>query len=141
MNARQLIENLLSDETDDLDDDADTVQKPAPDRRIDWDQVKHRYSHGNGLHRIDLSDPSGALGHMAWDDDDGVVSSLFVGEKVRRSGLATHLWELATDLSREKGFTPPEHSDARTEAGDAFAHSIGGYIPRLADDVDGWSGR
>jgi hypothetical protein len=79
------------------------------------------------------------LGYIEWSVDDGVVEKIFVGRDMRRQGLATYLWELATEMSENNGLESPEHSSRRTKEGDSFARSIGGYIPHLDDDVDGWS--
>ena len=110
---------------------------------FDWDSLRasHSTNSDTGIHEIALANASGAVGYLRWDADDGEVTQLFVGEPYRRLGLATHMWELATDWARENGLAEPEHSSRRTEEGDRFASSIGGYIPRLTDDVDGWSSR
>lgn len=106
---------------------------------VHWESMKSRYSSTDDLHRIDLSNKSGAVGYIEWDRDDGVVSNIFVGKSYRREGVGTYLWELATDWAEENDANPPEHSTARTKDGDAFAHAIGGHVPDLKDDVDGWS--
>lgn len=106
---------------------------------FDWDSLKHKHSTDDyGMHRIDLFNNNGAVGYIEWDED-GEVNTIHIGDKLRRMGLGTHLWELATQLSEKAGWEPPQHSSRRTEAGDAFAQSIGGYIPRLTDDIDGWT--
>ena len=114
--------------------------------RLDYDALRFRYSPypdaANPVsHRIDVSNPQGAVGYIEWDNDDGTVNTIFVGRPYRRMGIATMLWEKATEMSESNGWEPPQHSDARSEEGDAFAQSIGGYVPHLRDDVDGWSTR
>lgn len=108
---------------------------------FDFDLLKSRYSNNDGTHRIDLSNPQGAVGYIEWDEDGGEVTKIYVGDKLRRRGVGTYLWELATEWSEQNGADPPEHSDRRSQDGDAFARAIGGYIPTLRDDVDGWSSR
>ena len=108
---------------------------------FDWDSLNYRYSSTEDEHRIDLSNNSGAVGFIVWNIDGGEVERFHVGDKIRRLGIGTHLWELATEYSEEHGFDPPAHSDRRTQEGDAFAQSVGGHIPNLKDDVDGWSSR
>ena len=108
---------------------------------FDWDLLKHKVSTDEyGMHRIDLFNNFGAVGYLEWEED-GEVNKIYIGDKLRRKGLGTYLWDLATELSEKEGWQPPEHSSRRTEAGDAFAQSIGGYIPRLTDDIDGWTSR
>jgi hypothetical protein len=46
-------------------------------------------------------------------------------------GMATEMWNHANRVAdAAKGNVPhPEHSSSRTDAGDAWAKSVGGYIP------------
>lgn len=108
---------------------------------FDWDGLKQKYtlSEDDNTHKISLSNNAGAVGYIEWDIDDGEVQKIFVGTPYRRLGVATHLWELANEWAEANGATPPEHSSRRTKEGDAFANSIGGRIPDLTDDVDGWA--
>lgn len=108
---------------------------------MDFASLKPRYSYSDGSHRIDISNSSGAVGYIEWDEDGGEVSKIFVGDKLRRQGIGTYLWELATEWAEQNQADPPEHSDRRSRDGDEFAKAIGGHIPPLRDDVDGWSTR
>jgi hypothetical protein len=108
---------------------------------FDWDTLKFKYSEDDSDRRLDFFNKQGAVGYIVWEKDGGEVSSLFVGEKMRRLGVATFMWETATELSEKNSYDQPEHSSRRSEAGDGFAQSVGGYIPRLTDDVDGWTSR
>lgn len=108
---------------------------------FDWDSLKQKYtfSEDDNSHKISLSNKSGAVGYIEWDIDDGEVQKIYVGIPYRRLGVGTHLWELATDWANDNDAVAPEHSSKRSRDGDAFAQSIGGHIPDLTDDVDGWS--
>jgi len=108
---------------------------------FDWDSLKHKESTDeSGRHRIDLFNSSGAVGFIEWDED-GEVNTIHIGDKIRRIGLGTYLWDLANEISEKNKWNPPEHSSRRTEAGDLFARSMGGYIPQLKDDIDGWTNK
>jgi hypothetical protein len=110
---------------------------------FNWDDLRNKYTFDvdNNLHRIDLFNQNGAVGYIEWDRDSGEVEKIHVGRDLRRKGIGTHLWELATEWSQENEETPPEHSSRRSQEGDHFAKAIGGYIPSLTDDIDGWSSR
>lgn len=90
-------------------------------------------------HEITAVADSGQVGRMVWNSEDGEISHLHVGENVRRRGIATSMWETAHEEAEARGITPPEHSSTRTKLGDSWARSVGGHVPRLTDDVDGWS--
>jgi GNAT superfamily N-acetyltransferase len=110
---------------------------------FNWDDIKwkYRYDDNQYLHRIDIFNSNGAMGYIEWSEDDGEVEKIYVGDKLRRQGLGTYLWELATDYSEKNNLELPQHSSRRSYEGEQFAQSIGGYIPRLTDDIDGWLSR
>jgi hypothetical protein len=105
--------------------------------------LKHKYSfdEDDNLHRIDVFNSSGAVGFIEWDADSGEIEKVAVGTPNRRKGVATELWDLATAWAEENGAEPPSHSSRRSADGDAWARSIGGHVPDLTDDIDGWSTR
>ena len=106
----------------------------------DWNSLDYKYIvDSNGDNRIDFFDRTGAVGYIIWNMDDGEVEKIYVGEKCRRKGLGRHIWETATEYSEKNGLVAPEHSSRRSYLGDVFAKGIGGYVPRLTDDIDGWS--
>lgn len=90
-------------------------------------------------HEIMAFGDKGQVGRLLWADDDGEITHLHVGEPVRRHGVATDMWHAAHSEAEERGITPPEHSSRRTQDGDAWAQAVGGDVPELSDDVDGWS--
>jgi len=108
---------------------------------FDWDDVKHRYTRddAHNEHRISLWNSSGTVGYIEWDIDDGEINKVYVGDSYRRLGIATKMWEMATEWAEENDEVVPEHSSSRTKAGDEWAKSIGGKIPDLTDDIDGWT--
>ena len=110
---------------------------------FDWDNLKYQYSspENYNLHRLDFFNKQGAVGYIEWDKDDGETEKIYVGEPYRRKGIASHIWEVATEWANDNKQLPPEHSSRRSESGEAFAQSVGGYIPNLKDDIDGWSSK
>lgn len=106
---------------------------------IDWDSINYDYESTDFSHKLNFFNNSGAIGYIEWDKDTGEVDKIFVGDKIRRQGIGTFIWETATDWAIENNEMPPEHSSRRTESGDFFAKSVGGYIPELTDDIDGWT--
>lgn len=57
----------------------------------------------------------------------------------KKKGLGRHIWNTTTEYAEDNHLTPPKHSSRRSYLGDVFAKGIGGHIPNLTDDVDGWS--
>lgn len=102
-------------------------------------QFQYLYNDNTDSHEVEAFTDSGQVGRLVWDDDTGEIEHLHVGDKYRRKGVATALWETAHEESSDLGVTPPAHSSIRTKAGDSWARAVGGHVPRLTDDVDGWS--
>lgn len=66
---------------------------------------------------------------MSWTPKE--VTHLSVPEGARRQGVATSLWSEGQRLAGENAKIPaPKHSADRTNAGDAWARSVGGKLPR-----------
>ena len=104
-------------------------------------QFKYSYHEDINEHEIMAHDNSGQLGRLLWNADDGEISHVYVGDKLRRRGIATDMWNEAHSEALYRGIIDPEHSSRRSQEGDAWAKSIGGDIPELTDDVDGWTGQ
>lgn len=104
-----------------------------------FNELKDKYALEEYTHKISVFNNSGAVGYIEWDTDSGEVEKVYVGEPFRRLGVGTYLWELATEWAEKNDEVAPEHSSRRSEAGDAYARSIGGRVPDLTDDIDGWS--
>ena len=66
---------------------------------FDWDNLKYQYSspENYNLHRLDFFNKQGAVGYIEWDKDDGETEKIYVGEPYRRKGIASHIWEVATE--------------------------------------------
>lgn len=110
---------------------------------FDWDSLQYKYvkNEDTNEHRLNFFNKAGAVGYIEWDMDDGEIGKIFVGTPYRRLGVATHMWETAQEWADEHNETPPEHSSRRTKEGDAWAQSVGGRVPDLTDDIDGWTSR
>lgn len=63
------------------------------------------------------------LATLVWEAVSGECYGIFVKETHRREGLGTLLWAEAAKIA------PIRHSQWRTDAGEAFALSVGGYMP------------
>ena len=110
--------------------------------RVDWDTLKYQFSETvNNEYKLTFFNKDGAVGYIEWDQDDGEVNKIYVGDIYRRQGVGRFIWDTAQEYAEQNKLTLPEHSSRRTEEGEHFAQSIGGYIPSLRDDIDGWSTR
>ena len=90
-------------------------------------------------HEITAFADSEQVGRMVWSSENGEISHLNVSEKMRRQGIATSMWDTAHEEAGTRSITPPVHSSTRTQLGDNWAKSVGGHVPTLEDDVDGWT--
>jgi GNAT superfamily N-acetyltransferase len=108
---------------------------------FDWDKLNYKHSEDESYNRLDFYNNHGAVGYIEWSKDDGKVDKIYVGEPYRRKGVATYIWETATEWAEKNNQLAPEHSSRRSYEGEQLAQRIGGYIPRLTDDIDGWSSR
>jgi GNAT superfamily N-acetyltransferase len=106
---------------------------------FDWDSLKYKHKEDENYNRLDFFNRNGAVGYIEWSKDDGEIDKIFVGDPYRRLGVGTYIWETATDWAKENNQPEPEHSSRRSYEGEQFAQHVGGYIPRLTDDIDGWS--
>jgi len=69
------------------------------------------------------------VGKLRWSATS--VRGIDVPEEHQRQGIATALWEHGQSLAAENPKIPaPKHSSDRTRAGDAWARSVGGRLPR-----------
>jgi len=86
---------------------------------------------GEPLHRISaLAGPTFAhVGTMLWSSKE--IRNVTVPEDQQRRGVATAMWEEGHRLATENKRIPkPRHSADRTTAGNAWAKSVGGRLPR-----------
>jgi GNAT superfamily N-acetyltransferase len=108
---------------------------------FNFNDLKEHYSSDKDYNKVLLTNKSGQVGYIEWDKHSGEVNKIYVGAPYRRMGVATHLWELAVQWAKDNDELEPEHSSRRTKDGDEFANAIGGHIPDLTDDIDGWTSR
>jgi hypothetical protein len=82
------------------------------------------------VHRVRAFADSGAhVGDMLWDSKQ--IRNIGVPSDQQRRGIATQLWHEGNRLASENKKIPaPKHSADRTAAGDAWAKSVGGRLPR-----------
>jgi GNAT superfamily N-acetyltransferase len=109
--------------------------------QFDWDSLKFKHTEDEDSNRLDFYNNNGAVGYIEWSKSNGEVDKIYVGEPYRRKGVATYIWQTAEEWANQNGQPEPQHSSRRSKEGDEFARSIGGYIPRLTDDIDGWSSK
>jgi hypothetical protein len=76
-------------------------------------------------HRIVASKSGERAGEMTWHPKTHAITGINVEEGDRRQGLATAMWKMGQQ-QRPK----PVHSADRTRAGEAWAKSVGGRLPR-----------
>ena len=70
------------------------------------------------------------VGTMLWTGKHG-VRNIGVDAQHQRRGVATAMWNEGHRLASENQQIPqPRHSPDRTKAGDAWARSVGGRLPR-----------
>lgn len=85
------------------------------------------------------------VGILAWGNPDapseedendigagtrGSVTWVETHPRYRRQGLATEMWKKAQEVAQSNEQIPePEHSNTRTEQGDAWARKVGGRVP------------
>jgi len=86
----------------------------------------------HSVHAID-KETGKPIGHLQWSGEEwgGRIWDVGVHEEHQRRGLGTAMYQHAKEIAKNSGgrITPPEHSDARTEAGDAWAQKVGGNLP------------
>jgi hypothetical protein len=82
-------------------------------------------------HRIVASKEGQRAGEMTWHPKTHAVTGINVEEGERRQGLATAMWKMGQNV-RPK----PVHSADRTTAGEAWAKSVGGRLPRRKPVLD-----
>ena len=93
--------------------------------RPDGPQFRYVFRPDIRQHTLMAYDDKGSMGNMEWTDHDGEITHLFVGEARRGEGIATSLWEKANRIAATSDSIPvPQHSEDRTDDGDAWAHSV-----------------
>lgn len=115
----------------------------AATRHLSPLQFEHEVN-ARGIHRLDAVDTQGnSMGYMTWhskpDVDEGYtkylpneIGNLQVDPEHQRKGVATALYH--EGLKRNPQLA---HSPYRTDQGDAWARTVGGRLPRIADHETG----
>jgi len=111
--------------------------------RIRYKGVGKPNQPGAGMHHVEARLSGKYVGRMRWkaEDDDaasrrhkvdpGEITDITVNSEHRRKGVATAMYNYAV----ASGIKPaPEHSGARSIAGDAWAATTSGYLTPLRDD-------
>lgn len=69
------------------------------------------------------------IGHLRWNRRE--IGDVDVHEDFQGRGIATSMYRHAQSLAQQtKSIPTPKHSPDRTDAGDAWARSVGGRLPR-----------
>lgn len=83
-------------------------------------------------HQVVAKRETTPVGQISWSPRHGEIKDIFVEKPFRRQGLATELFRQAHHMSTQfDGIPVPQHSEHRTEEGDAWARSVGGEVPKL----------
>ena len=106
---------------------------PGAHRNLSGVQFQHYPGDTRGKdHALTATNSEGErVGNIKWHGRTGRVNMVYVHPNYRGLGVATTLWDKATQLSKVGNAPKPKHSDDRTLAGDAWVKTIGGNIPSL----------
>lgn len=78
----------------------------------------------------------GPVGSLRWSRHDGSIFMVQVHPDHQRQGLATELMRRARAFADSTPGVPhPQHSGNRTDAGDAWASSLGDRVPQRTSDT------
>jgi hypothetical protein len=98
--------------------------------------IQFRYSpidvgERTAVHRVQaFAGPTNThVGDLLWNAKG--IRNVIVSPDQQRRGVATAMWHEGHRLAAENAKIPtPKHSPDRTQAGDAWARSVGGRLPR-----------
>jgi GNAT superfamily N-acetyltransferase len=72
-----------------------------------------------------------SAGYMRWGSKTGEIRAIDVEPQYQRRGVATAMYKHAHELAAtNRKIRSPRHSPDRTEAGEAWARSLGDRLPR-----------
>lgn len=87
------------------------------------------YSVVNKFNNVSVYDEHAIVGFLMWDGaEDGRIEDLYVTPDYRRKGLATKLWNEATEYATNNNLATPAHSETRTLLGDLWAKTMPYYF-------------
>ena len=72
------------------------------------------------------------VGRLEWNAHSKRIKDINVHEEYQHQGIASHMWDLAHQASKEEGIKGPKHSTELTYAGSGWAKHVGGDIPSNA---------
>jgi hypothetical protein len=88
-------------------------------------------------HSITALNPTGfPVGSIHWHPETHAITNVNVRDEEQRKGIATAMWKMGQQI-RPK----PVHSADRTRAGEAWAKSVGGRLPRRKKVYDPFTKR
>jgi hypothetical protein len=92
--------------------------------------IQFDYERYGREHNVIARDTEGGfVGNMRWSAKQ--VRNVMVNPEHQRQGVATAMWNEGHRLASENQRIPkPRHSSDRTDAGDAWAKSVRGPLPR-----------
>lgn len=111
----------------------------SPNKEYRHEFTSHEFADGWKAHRIDAYKeysgedlPDDHVGHLEWDEapagekspHSGVIDSVEVHPEHQRYGVASSMYAMGRAMADIHGVHPPVHSTHRTDAGDAWAHSV-----------------
>lgn len=107
-----------------------TVEAWAPEHAgTDW--AKAHPSERNQLVGSFMDPGIRPIGSMSWHHQTGEVRGIDTDPGHRRQGVASSMWAEGQRVAGEtRGVKLPKHSAQRTTAGDAWAKSVGGRLPK-----------
>ena len=107
-----------------------TVEAWAPEHvGTEWAQASP--GERTGWHGSDADPGIRPMASMSWSHKTGEIHGIHTAPEHQRQGLASTLWQEGHRLANEtRGVPTPRHSAQRTRAGDAWAKSVGGRLPR-----------
>jgi len=94
---------------------------------------------GTSAHNLSMHDSDGNFVATMGLDHTGRIQHIETHPEMRRQGLATKLYKFGHELHDDIPSIPaPTHSESRTGSGNAWAHAVGGDVPKLnpVDDSD-----
>lgn len=72
---------------------------------------------------------------LSWHHQTGEIRGVYTEKEHQRQGIASTLHTRANEIAGStRGVPAPKHSADRTAAGDAWAKSVGGKLPRRKSD-------
>ena len=87
------------------------------------------WSEKDPIYRVTAHSGKAQVGEMNWNRHG--LRYIGVEPEAQRQGVATAMWNEGQRIAASKKNVPaPQHSNERTDAGDAWARSVGGRLPR-----------